>query len=77
MRGDGMSKRREPVGMHSSELEHAMGAEAAAGDRYEVGYRNGESSGHADWTGALGEVVPWEVVQEGPTAVAAYIRSLS
>jgi hypothetical protein len=42
---------------------------------YEVGYRDGESSGHADWMIALDEVLPGGV-EPWPHAVADYIEQL-
>jgi hypothetical protein len=42
-------------------------------DPYEQGYRDGESSGYADWRIALGEVLP-DGVEPWPTSVADYIE---
>ena len=46
-------------------------------DAYDEGYRNGESSAHADWTGALSEVLPtWFGRDPQPSRVAEYIEEL-
>lgn len=42
---------------------------------YEAGCADGESSGSADWSGALSDVLP-ENVPNTPSGVAAYISSL-
>lgn len=44
-------------------------------DLYAAGYRDGKSSGHADWRIALEEVLP-DDVERSPSSVAAYIDGL-
>lgn len=45
-------------------------------EAYEIGYRNGESSGYADWFIALVDTLPIEVDGHSPSAVAEYIEKL-
>ncbi len=48
--------------------------ELAPDEAYDRGYQDGESSGYADWIGALGEVLP-DGVELTPSGVAAYLAS--
>lgn len=43
--------------------------------QYERAYAEGESSGYADWSGALGEVMP-EGSELLPSSVAAFVQQL-